>query len=193
MPDVNHDLWDHAGIPGVGGSETFDEAAHDAHDHTGIPGVPASVSAAAFAGARAYNNGTQSIPNTTDTALTFDTEDYDTDGYHSTSANTSRMTIPTGKAGKYLVHGHTTYAVGNTTGDRILVIRKNGSDVPGSGVSVVPHTGSVLLRLDTTAIVDLAVGDYVEAFAFQSSGGNLNAGATTGGDSSSLEIALLGT
>jgi hypothetical protein len=34
MPDVNHDTYDHAGIPGV-----FDESDHDAHDHAGVPGI----------------------------------------------------------------------------------------------------------------------------------------------------------
>ena len=38
------------------------------------------------------------------TAITWDTETQDTAGYHSTVTNTSRITIPNGQAGYYLLH-----------------------------------------------------------------------------------------
>jgi hypothetical protein len=144
--------------------------------------------AGSFVGARAYNNGTQSVNDSTATALTLDSEEFDTDGFHSTSSNTSRMTIPSGKAGKYLIRGHTSVNA-NATGDRIIVLRKNGADVTGSGNSIT--ASAQIIRQEVVAIVDLVAADYIELFVFQGSGGARIYGAATAGDSTTLEIALL--
>jgi hypothetical protein len=49
-----------------------------------------------FSGARVYNSGDFSHDNSGgEKIITFDTEEFDTDAYHSTSANTSRLTVPT--------------------------------------------------------------------------------------------------
>jgi hypothetical protein len=45
------------------------------------------------------------VRNNTTTLITWNQEEFDTDAYHSTSSNTSRITIPAGKAGKYLISG----------------------------------------------------------------------------------------
>lgn len=62
--------------------------------------VPAS---ATFHGASVYKSALQTITANTDTVLSFGTENYDTDNYHDTVTNNSRMTIPTSYGGKYLV------------------------------------------------------------------------------------------
>ncbi len=51
---------------------------------------------------RVYNSGDISVPATTWTTLTFDTDRFDVDGMHSTSSNTERITIPSGGDGIYL-------------------------------------------------------------------------------------------
>src|SRR4051794_16526480 len=48
-----------------------------------------------------YNDAAQSIPDGALTALTFNTEHFDTDSIHSTSSNTSRLTCQT--AGIYVI------------------------------------------------------------------------------------------
>ena len=69
-------------------------------------------------GARVYNS-TDFTHNSTGNwvAVTFDTERFDTDTIHSTSTNTSRLTINTG--GKYLIGGAVTFTA-NATGQRQL-------------------------------------------------------------------------
>ena len=57
-------------------------ADHASIDHTGIPGVGSG--SGAFVGCRAYNSALQSISDVTVTPVTFDTEDFDTSGIHST-------------------------------------------------------------------------------------------------------------
>ena len=51
----------------------------------------------------AWNSATQSVPASTFTVLTFDSEDYDVGGLHSTVTNTSRLTVPSGGDGLYLI------------------------------------------------------------------------------------------
>ena len=77
-------------------------------------GVPAwatpSSGTASFVGCRVTNSVGQSISNVTRTALSFDTESFDTSGFHSTTVNPQIMTVPSGKAGKYLVTAGVTFA-----------------------------------------------------------------------------------
>lgn len=120
-------------------------------------------------GCRVYNSGNQSISNATWTALTFDSEVYDTDGMHSTSTNTSRLTCVT--AGKYLVHAAVTFAA-NATGSRWAAIKKNGSFYANESRPNAGSGSTVVFHIDL--LVDLAVNNYVELFVLQTSGGNLD-------------------
>lgn len=119
--------------------------------------------------ARVFHNAVQSIPNNTVTALTFNSERADTDTIHDTATNNSRLTCKT--AGVYQISAHVGYA-SNTTGYRVLQLTVNGTTTIASEV-VTPVTG-VPTRLTVTSLYALAVNDYVEAQAFQTSGGALN-------------------
>lgn len=112
---------------------------------------------------------TQSISNATYTAITFSTERFDTDAFHSTSSNTSRITIPTGKGGKYLFIGSTRWGTGS--GDRYMKFYKNGVAQDGT-----TRTSTSAFSFNTTFYADTLVAtDYVEMYVYQSSGGSLNA------------------
>jgi hypothetical protein len=113
---------------------------------------------------------TTSIANNTNTTVLFDTEEFDTDAYHSTSTNTGRITIPAGKAGKYAINS-SFFIQEAANGGRVLNIYKNGSvyarsQMPPDSVSQI----AVTLNL----VMDLAVSDYIEVVVFQNSGGALN-------------------
>jgi hypothetical protein len=130
----------------------------------------------------------QTVTNTTWTAITFDTEDVDTDidgtggtGGHSTSSNTSRYTAR--YAGWYDVGGGVGWSV-NATGARgtywsVNGIAQNGSHTLEAAVGVI-NAGYAARSIQ----VYLAVGDYLELFAWQSSGGNLNTSASAAEQSS---------
>jgi hypothetical protein len=155
-------------------------------------GVPSWATPAggtpAFVGCSVYKSANQSISTATSTAITFDTELKDTDGFHSTSSNTSRMTIPSGKAGFYLVTGQVNYA-SNASGVRAGELRKNGSFVTYAYISA-PTNGDWTSGC-VSHIIELAVADYVELFAYQTSGGSLN---VNGGDTygANFQIQYLG-
>jgi hypothetical protein len=115
----------------------------------------------------------QSIPNATETALTFDAEDVDSSGMHSTSVNTSRMTAV--YAGWYLHGGGWSLAAG-ATGRRATSWRVNGAgtNVNGSGVAMQATATSVPNTPAKTMLIFLNVSDYSEEFARQENGGALN-------------------
>jgi len=127
--------------------------------------------AASFAGVSLFNSDAlTSIANNTATAALFDSESFDSNAFHSTVTNTSRITIPAGKAGKYAINS-AFFFQDNANGARRLDIYKNGSayartQMPPDSVSQI----AVTLNL----IMDLAESDYIECFLFQNSGGSLN-------------------
>lgn len=119
----------------------------------------------------------QSIPNATQTAMSFDSAVLDRQGGWAASPNPTRFT-PT-LAGWYLVSGFVGYAQ-HATGNRQASVRKNGTTVPGGLAQWLP-TGTGTSRDVTPTILVFMNGttDYLELFAWQSSGAALN---TTIGD-----------
>ena len=106
--------------------------------------------------------------------ILFDTEAYDTDTMHSTSVNTSRIT--SAATGLYLITASLSCA-SNSTGYRLMQIRKNAAGAVGSGTRVaamsVPAVNGATTILQASAFVQLTSGDYVEMFGLQNSGGAL--------------------
>lgn len=126
-----------------------------------------------------WASGTQSIPNNTWTALTYDVEGVDTVNAHSTSSNTSRYTAA--YEGWYWCGGSVQYGF-NATGIRGAAWWVNGAATTAKG-TLIPAIGAVNGNWvpAPAQLLFLAVGDYVELMAFQSSGGALStqtAGAT---------------
>jgi hypothetical protein len=138
-----------------------------------------------FVGASIYKSGNQSITTATTTTITWDAELFDTNTFHDNSTNNSRMTIPAGYAGKYLVTSTISWG-SSATGYRIAEIHKNGS--------VVNFTWSGAMQgyyvVGITSIINCTVGDYLEIKGYQNSGGNLNAAG--GAAESYFQIQYLG-
>lgn len=127
--------------------------------------------------ARIYNNANLVCATGVWTALTFNTERWDTEGLHSGVSNTGRLTIP--EDGRYIV-GFQALMDPNITGTvRAAGISKNG--VVGVGILIgvqylPPILGGVFeTPLNVVTLHDFIAGDYVLASIFQDSGGNLNA------------------
>lgn len=119
---------------------------------------------------RVYNDANISLTNATLTALTFNTEQWDTDTMHSTVSNTGRLTATT--AGYYVITGAVLFAA-NATGKRLLRIRLNGTTT----IAEVQDTnagGVETLSLIIGTQYNLAATEYVEFLAYQDSGGALN-------------------
>lgn len=108
----------------------------------------------------------------TNYAVTLDTNVVDTYNGHSTTTNTSRYTAQV--AGYYLASGCVGYAT-NATGFRAAKLAINGTVVQGAANEIAASSSSYAVTLSTPTIIKyLNVGDYIEVWAWQTSGGTLN-------------------
>lgn len=119
-------------------------------------------------GARVYNDAAISIPTTTITALTFNSERYDDALFHDTSANTSRLTAPLD--GRYSIGCSIRFA-DNSTGQRVVRITVNGTDVIAIDRDNYPYG---IAQFTFNTVYELSAGDYVEVEVYQNSGSALN-------------------
>jgi hypothetical protein len=109
--------------------------------------------------------------------LTLPSEEYDSDGFHSTSSNTSRFTIPTGKGGKYLVNAFVQGAA-NFGSLQQLIFLVNGSVYASNG-----YNGGVFADqryaadwvAGKSSVISLGVGDYLEVALYHLAAGAVNA------------------
>ena len=110
----------------------------------------------------------QSVNHATPTALSFDTEDADTDGLFTIAAPT-KITIV--HAGLYVI---TTYALPATAGAYIAssTIRLGGATT--LGVNNVAGVAAYAPNPTATAIRYLAAADYIESVVFHNQGGPIN-------------------
>ena len=141
-----------------------------------------------FAGCLAYRVTSATVAGSTTTAITLTAEQYDTDGYHNNSTNTSRLTIPSGKAGYYQINANIETAT--TTSANSLGIFINGTRYVGHDYTGNSGNESVCLSI----IAYLAVSDYVEMRFYNGSGTALNVygSADTVDQTTSLSIGYLG-
>lgn len=120
---------------------------------------------------RVYRTTNQSIANNTATVVQFPSERWDNFGMHDVSTNNSRITIPTGGAGLYLIHSAVSFSA-NATGIRRISLNLNGSTVIAR--QHIAGFTSHPTFLSATAFYRLVAGDYVETEVFQDSGGALD-------------------
>lgn len=111
----------------------------------------------------------QSIPNDTDTVLSFAAESFDTDLLHSNTVDNSRITVNID--GKYLIVCFIEFAE-NTVGLRLLKPRKNGITTLNS-IRKAPIVGDAT-SLSYVEPIPLVATDYIELMARQTSGDALN-------------------
>jgi hypothetical protein len=115
----------------------------------------------------------QSIPDTTDTNISFDTEVYDYGGWWTSGTN---IVVPAGA----VPTGFTTIAVwvipifsfaSNSTGRRKVIIQKNGSTQETFSISALSGDPTVVIL---PTLITVAAADIITIQVYQSSGGALN-------------------
>ena len=157
------------------GADTFARLAVGTNGHTLVAdsstatglAYAAPAAGGSFVGCSVYDsNATQSIATGTDTVVTFNSEFFDTDGFHSTSSNTGRITIPSGKGGKYLFIASAFFV--NLASGKEARFYKNGNQLLSYGWT----SASGVAGTSISAILDLVATDYIEFRVVQGSGGN---------------------
>ena len=131
-----------------------------------------------FIGVSCGKSAAQSTTQNTFTIITFNTEEFDTDGFHDNSTNTSRITIPAGLGGKYRIGGVISFGA-SSVGSRQIRLIKNGTTITSlvqadnNGSSTTPTT------YPFSIILNLVATDYVEIETNQGTSGSLNVGTTS--------------
>ena len=136
------------------------------------------LSGTAFSGARVKLTADQTLTTGVAAAVSWDAEDFDTDDYWEGVTNPTRFTIP--ESGFYEIGAAIPFVGAADDEQRYVHFRKNGDGTnqygpnrqasnaaEGSGAG-----GSQILQ--TSTLLELAAGDYVEVWVRQDSGGNLN-------------------
>ena len=111
----------------------------------------------------------QAVADSTDTKVNLDTESWDTDSAFDTS--NYRFTVPSGQAGKYFFNGGIGYTSLTDNDESRVMIYKNGSLV-NWWKYFQGQNGTIAIQ--NSVVLDLAVSDYIELYAFQVSGGSKN-------------------
>ena len=112
----------------------------------------------------AYRTADQSIASDSHTKLQMNIELYDTNSAYDNATN-YRFTVPSGQGGKYAIGGYSKNS-NLTASTKVLSIYKNGSAI----FSGQDGNNTAYATIQASTIVDLAVGDYVELYGFQTVG-----------------------
>ncbi len=111
-----------------------------------------------------YRSTTLSISRATDTAIPFDTTVFDTAAFWD-NTDPTKLTVPTGKGGKYLVIGQVEWSNASSTGTHQAKIRLNGTTTKAVGAvdTIIDATfGGQQGAHQVVTLLSLAVGDYLE-------------------------------
>jgi hypothetical protein len=122
-----------------------------------------------FVGARAYRSTNQTLADSTETAIAFDAESFDTSTVHDNATNNSRFVL--NRIGKWRVRAQARFAA-TGTGSRDISIRKNGATTLQYQAGL-PHATIVVTFAIEDIVDSTATTDYVEIMAYQNSGGDL--------------------
>ena len=153
---------------------------------SGVPSWAAPAGGSTFVGCSLYKTSNQTISNATNTAISFQAENFDTDTFHDNSTNNTRITIPAGKGGKYLITGSIAWSTG--ANERVAMIYKNGTIVNYMAQEYPANLGGFYHPFNY--VISLVATDYIELFCNQGSGGNLS--VFNGVDSTTFSATYLG-
>lgn len=130
-----------------------------------------------------YNSANQSITTGSVTTLTWNSENFDPAGMHSTSVNTDRLTVAV--PGTYRISGHLWWAGTDPDGVRMLRVTKSGTSPVLIEISGPASPGGELTGQPFSVDVPLVAGDYVICRVYQDSGATL---ALQGGNTPGCQL-----
>ncbi len=148
-------------------AQTLDNDASLGHTHDGTEGQGGLLDARSldFRGAAVRKSSDQLINAQVETALTWETVTYDTDGWYSGS-QTTRLTVPSGFT-RVRVSANVTWGASSDGNVRQVRLFKNNLTVAGMFAdSKVPAGSGVTQHNVSSAVLSVSPGDFFEVMAF---------------------------
>jgi len=131
---------------------------------------------AAFVGCSITKTAGQATTDGVFTAITWDSENFDSDAFHDNVTNNSRITIPSGLGGKYLFSYFVNDAAPSYPAGALMQVAlyKNGSSI---AQTVTLFQGGVYFPQTATFLLEAVATDYFEIFVNRdyNSGTNIQA------------------
>jgi hypothetical protein len=121
--------------------------------------------------ARVTHSTTQTLTNNTTTTLAFDTETFDVGACHDTVTNNSRITVPAGEGGLWLVHAR--FQITDIVSANLFEVQiaKNGAAIIDQSISrITAGGGDTLLYVDIWTLHAASAADYFEVKVFHANG-----------------------
>tara|TARA_Y100001968_G_scaffold331189_1_gene385047 strand:+ start:1269 stop:1781 length:513 start_codon:yes stop_codon:yes gene_type:complete len=113
-------------------------------------------------------NADQALTNNTFTKVEWDSEVIDTDSAFASN----KFTVPSGKAGKYYIEANVSIYDMATQEHHYVEIRKDGSNICSQPTGITTAADDTDRYMQTiSAVVDLAVGEYIEIYGYVYTGG----------------------
>jgi hypothetical protein len=135
-------------------------------------------------GCRVTHSVDQAIPIGILTTLAFDTDTFDVGGMHDTAVNNSRITIPVGADGVYILGAGAHFGGAAGVSTRSLGILLNGGNYIVQQLNWAQVVGAFDFSLVVSCSWNLVAGDFLEVDVFQNAIAGLN--ITTAADSSPI-------
>jgi hypothetical protein len=125
---------------------------------------PFGGSSNAFSGCQVAISVDQNVTGSTNNIVTFDVSNYDTNGYHSTTTNNSRLTAPA--AGYYLVVANLRFTAASVQAYAQIFVNGNALVTPSVNGGSGAYESGVSIAVET----HLNLGDYVQLVVYPTSG-----------------------
>ncbi len=138
----------------------------DSAESTGLKWAAPAAGGSSFSGCSLYGTdpGNFEIGAGGSTLITWNQELFDVGGYHSTSSNTDRITIPSGKAGYYLINAAIQWDDDNAVATCGIRVYLNGTEIARRFFLRSDNGGRTASDVQVTR--NLAVNDYLQVYAY---------------------------
>ena len=138
----------------------------DSAETTGLKWVAPAGGGSSFSGCSLYGTdpGNFEISAGASTLITWNQELFDVGGYHSTSSNTDRITIPSAKAGYYLINAAIQWDDDNAVATCGIRVYLNGTEIARRYFLRSDNGGRTATDVQVTR--NLAVSDYLQVYAY---------------------------
>ena len=129
---------------------------------------------ATFVGVQVTKTANTSVGSGANVQIPWDSEAFDTDGFHDNVTNNARLTVPSGQGGYYTVYFAMQWGSSATVARRIVAIYKNGNSSTGTFINNFETSSINFPSCAMSFTINLAAADWLEIDAYQGTAGALD-------------------